>query len=66
MAERNQVVYVTADSSGWLLIDFPFGLISPPTLELHQPLAGTVTFFWAELHRLKIPDEAKRAMQEQS
>jgi hypothetical protein len=56
--ERNRAVYVTADSGRWLAIDFPFGLITPPSIELHQPMAGPVTFYLAESYRLPIPPEA--------
>jgi hypothetical protein len=56
--ERMRVVYVTADSSQWMAVDVPFGLISPPTYELHRPLVGPVTFYDAKGHRLRIPREA--------
>jgi hypothetical protein len=58
MSERNRVVYVTADQSDWLAIDVPFGLITPPTVELHRPLVGTVQFFYADSYRLAVPDAA--------
>ena len=58
MDERNRVVYVTADQTDLVVIDFPFGLISPPILELHRPMAGAVQFFYAECYRLPIPEEA--------
>jgi len=57
--ERNRVVYVTADGTGWLAVDFPFGLIPPPAFELHKPLAGPVEFLFAECYGLPIPAEAK-------
>jgi hypothetical protein len=56
--ERIKVIYVTADSSQWLTIDMPFGLISPPTIELHKPLIGPVVFYHASAYQLRIPKEA--------
>jgi hypothetical protein len=61
MTERNRVIYVTADASDWLAIDVPFGLITPPTIELHQPLVGSVEFYHADSYRLTIPKEAQPA-----
>jgi hypothetical protein len=58
--ERNKVVYVTPDSSQWVVMDVPFGMIMPPTVELHKPLVGPVVFYWAEGHSLPVPKEAKR------
>lgn len=58
MSERNRTVYVTADGSDWLVIDVPFGLITPPTIGLHRPMVGAVEFFHATSHRLPIPTEA--------
>jgi hypothetical protein len=59
--ERNRIVYVTADSSQWIVIDVPFGLITPPTIELHRPLVGAVMFYHASGHRLRVPAEAEPA-----
>jgi hypothetical protein len=58
--KRGRWVYVTPDSSRWLAIDLPFGLIAPPTITLHEPLAGPVEFYLAESHRLPIPPEAAK------
>lgn len=59
--ERNKIIYVTADSSYWMIIDVPFGMISPPTIELHRPHLGPITFQDAVGYQLPIPPEAKRA-----
>jgi hypothetical protein len=59
--ERNKIIYVTADLSSWAILDEPFGLISPPTIELHEPQVGTVTFYNASSYQLHIPAEAKMA-----
>jgi hypothetical protein len=56
--ERNRIVFVTSDSSLWLAIDVPFGMITPPTIELHVPLKGSVVFYNAESYQLRIPEEA--------
>jgi hypothetical protein len=56
---RAEVVYVTGDSSAWLRLSVPSGLISPPTIELHRPLSGPVTFYDAESFRLPVPAEAR-------
>ena len=58
---RGQWIYVTADSSEWLRVDLPFGLIAPPTITLHRPLAGPVEFFYADAYKLRIPEAAKVA-----
>jgi hypothetical protein len=59
--ERNKIIYVTADSSQWVVINIPFGMITPPTIELHIPLKGGVTFYYADCYpSLHIPSEAKR------
>lgn len=60
--ERNRVIYVTSDGSDWLAVDVPFGLIPPPTIQLHRPLAGPVEFYHADSYRLPIPDEATQAV----
>jgi hypothetical protein len=57
--ERQKIVYVTADSSQWMVLDKQIGLISPPTIELHRPLVGPVTFYYAECYQLPIPPEAE-------
>jgi hypothetical protein len=58
--ERNRIVYVTSDSSLWLAIDVPFGMITPPTIELHVPLKGSVTFYHSSGYQLRVPEEALR------
>jgi hypothetical protein len=58
--ERGRVIYVTADSSQWLVIEYPFGLITPPTIELHRPLQGAVIFYYAQCYGLAIPAEAQQ------
>jgi hypothetical protein len=58
--ERNKVIFVTADSSQWMVVNIPFGMILPPTIEVIQPLlTDPVVFYYAETHRLRIPSEAK-------
>jgi hypothetical protein len=57
---HDRTVYVTQDGSDWLAIEYPVGLVAPPTLTLGRPLAGPVEFFYAECYRLPIPAEAKR------
>lgn len=60
--ERSIVVYVTADSTRWLLIDVPSGLITPPVLALHKPFEGPADFFYASSYRLPVPAEAEAAV----
>jgi hypothetical protein len=57
--ERNRQVYVTADGSAWLALDFPFGLVAPPEVALHRPLVGPARFFHASSFRLPVPPEAE-------
>jgi len=59
--ERNKIIYVTADSQQWVVINVPFGMIAPPTIEIAIPERGTVTFYHASGHRLRVPSEARRA-----
>jgi hypothetical protein len=56
--ERGRTVYVTSDGSQWLAIEYPFGLVTPPTIELHRPLQGAVAFYHASAYKLPIPPEA--------
>jgi hypothetical protein len=58
--ERTNRIYVTTDSSQWIRLSVPFGLIAPPTIELHKPLEGPVTFYDSDGYNLKVPTEAKR------
>ena len=57
--ERNRVVYVTQDSSKWAVLDVPFGMITPPIIEIHQPMVGTDKFYYADCYQLRIPPEAE-------
>lgn len=60
---RTRVVYVTNETPArWLLIDVPMGLITPPTIELHKPLAGPVVLYHADSYSLPVPDEARQAL----
>lgn len=56
MNGHKRVAYVTADSSQWMVLESPDGLISPPTIELHQPQVGTVVFYYASCYELRIPE----------
>jgi hypothetical protein len=58
--KRSKVTYATADGKHALVVDFPFGLILPPTIETHIPLVGPVIFYWADCHHIKVEREAKR------
>ena len=57
--ERNRIVYVTADSSQWVVINVPFGLITPPTIELQRPLVGSILFYHASGYQLRVPVQAE-------
>jgi hypothetical protein len=43
--KRSKETYATADGSLALTVDWPFGLIAPPTIELYRPMVGPVTFY---------------------
>lgn len=43
--ERYEVIYVTADGGQYVTLTGPIGWISPPTIELHQPLVGPSVFY---------------------
>lgn|GEM_PF-3564185 len=58
--ERTAAVYVTSDSSAWARLDVPFGLVTPPVIELYKPMAGPVLFYHASAYRLAVPEEASR------
>jgi hypothetical protein len=59
--ERSRVVYVTPDSSQWLVLDIPFGLVAPPTISVHRPpLYGPVEFYHASAYNLPVPAGAER------
>jgi hypothetical protein len=58
--ERTKRFYVTADGERWLCLDAPHGLVGPPAIVLHQPLAGPVEFLHADMYNLPVPAEAKR------
>ncbi len=53
--------YVTRDGARWLNVRYPDGLVPPPSIELHKPLAGAVTFYFAECFNLPVPSEAAQA-----
>jgi hypothetical protein len=58
VTERGRAIYVTQPAGEWVAIDLPFGLVPPPILELHKPMAGPVPFYHAEGYRLPIPKQA--------
>jgi hypothetical protein len=58
--ERTNRIYVTADSSQWARLSVPFGLIAPPTIELHKPLSGTIMFYDSDGYNLPVPTEARK------
>jgi hypothetical protein len=57
--ERGTWIYVTSDSQLWLKVDLPFGLIAPPTIDLHRPMVGLVKFYHADSYQLPVPAEAR-------
>ncbi len=59
--ERNRVVYVTQDGTKWAVLDVPFGMITPPIIEIHQPTVATFKFYYADCYQLPIPREAEKA-----
>ena len=60
--DRGHMVYVTQDGTGrWMTAGYPFGLIPPPTIELHKPLGGPVVFYAATMYGLPVPAEAQQA-----
>jgi ribosomal protein L37E len=61
MNERTEVFYVTSDSSLWLRVNVPHGLITPPTIELHKPMAGPVVFYHASSYKLRLPADVEGA-----
>lgn len=61
--ERNMVVYVTSDSSQWMVLDMKFGFISPPTIDLHVPQVGPLQFYNASSYGLHVPPEATESLQ---
>jgi hypothetical protein len=48
--KRSEWVYATDDGELAVKVDFPFGLIPPPTVDLHRPLVGTVRFYSTATH----------------
>lgn len=58
--ERTEVVYVTPDSAQWARLSVPFGLVSPPMIDLHQLLRGPVRFYHADSYKLPVPPDARR------
>jgi hypothetical protein len=61
MKNRSKIVYCTMDSSQWLILTPPAGLVSPPVIALHQPSAGPVEFYHASAYNIPVPDDAKAA-----
>lgn len=62
--ERNRAVYVARgasdpEESDWMAVDFPFGLIAPPTFTLHRPLYGSVVFYHASAYGLIEPEASR-------
>ena len=55
---KKPTVYVTREGGLWLSVRHPDGLIPPPTIELHKPMEGPVTFYFAECYGLPVPPEA--------
>lgn len=55
--EISEWVYQASDGREAKIIA-PFGLIAPPTLALHQPSVGPVTFYYRESHTVT-PEESK-------
>jgi hypothetical protein len=54
--ERGEWVYVTTETPPRVMrVDLPFGLIAPPTIDLHQPTVGPVTFYHASSYGLRVP-----------
>jgi len=58
MTDRFRAIYVTADSSQWMMIDTQHGLITPPTIDFHVPRVGPITFYYASCYLLEPPKEA--------
>lgn len=63
MTERS-TAYVTADGQGWMVLTHEDGLVPPPMLRLHRPLAGEVEYYFAECYHLPVPEAADRYMVE--
>lgn len=61
MKDRSKIVYCTMDSSQWLILIPPAGLVSPPVITLHKSLVGLVEFYHASAYNLPVPDDAKAA-----
>ena len=53
--EKSEWVYQASDGREAKIIA-PFGLIAPPTLALHQPSVGPVTFHYRESHAIEIEE----------
>jgi len=58
--KRTEVIYVSADSSLYAKLSIPYGMISPPMIDIHQPEVGTFTFYHAICYNLPIPKDAKK------
>lgn len=61
--ERNRAVYVVwgaePDDADWLAVDFPLGMIVPPTFTLHKPLMRPVVFYHTSAYGLIVPEAAR-------
>lgn len=57
---RNELKYATADGQHVMVIDYPFGLILPPTISAHVPLVGEMTFYEAQCYQIKIQPGAEQ------
>lgn len=70
--ERGRVVYVTsssllknkagADDEQWLIMDVPFGLITPPMVKIWRPMVGEVVFYHASSYQVPVPAAARLAL----
>jgi hypothetical protein len=61
MKVRSKIIYCTMDSSQWLILTPPEGLVPPPVISMHKPLAGPVEFYHAAAYNIPVPDDAKAA-----
>jgi hypothetical protein len=53
--QRTEWVYVTNTQPQQVVrVDAPLGLIMPPTIDLHRPMVGAVTFYHADGYGLAV------------
>jgi len=57
--KRNHVTYITSDRKNVAILDFPFGLISTPTIDFPVPRVGTMTFYHASGYCIPVPRHAE-------